>query len=301
VRDLVDRLDEADASSALGEMADGAGDRVAVPVPLASITATIQVCGVNPGEADIAALAANIAEVGLLHPVEVSPTGNGRFTLTKGNSRLLAHQRLGRDTIPAFVAEEPLTESNWTGFVRAQASENAHRKHLSILEILNTMHELASAPCLAGRNEIGRIMKLPEATLKRYWRVYRVVRERHPLWHPAVAAWLNTPEATWALAARFAADPLAQQVFADTGALPGARRARVTASPASIPAVDEEVRSGSGGGSIDPPPEEVRFVVDLVARVRAVLAELRAHSNQMTDALRVEVRADLAACLAELE
>ena len=294
MRDLVDQLEEADASSALGQLDDGVEDRVAVQVKLAAITSTIQVCGVDPSAADVEALAANIDEFGLLHPVEVSPTGDGQFTLTQGNSRLLAHRLLGRDTIPAFVAADPLTEANRARFVRAQASENAHRKQLSILETINTMHELASPPCSAGRNEIGRIMKSPETTLKRYWRVYREVRNRDPQWHPAVAAWLNTADATWAMAARFAADPQAQHVFAETGALPGHRR-----TPAATPI--EVAVAAPGGGPIGPPPATDPFVDGLVARVRAVLAELREHHDRLPGDVRAELRAELTTCACGLD
>ena len=84
-------------------------------------------------------------------------------------------------------------------------------------------------------------MKLPPTTLRRYWRVYREIRGRNPLWHPAVTTWLKTADATWTVAAIFADDPAAQQVFADTGRLPGPGTRRALCG------------SMLKGGSVDPP------------------------------------------------
>lgn len=217
---LLSDLASADATSALGDLADSAADRTAIPIPLSAITRTIQVCGVNSSDNDVADLADNIGDTGLVHPVEVSPNGDGTYTLTKGNGRLLAHAKLGCETILAFVDSRPVTDATMAEFIRAQAAENAHRKQLTILETLNTIEHLAGPPCNSGRNAIGRIMKLPETTLKRYWRIYRTVRDRDPRWHPTVAAWLNTPLATWIQAAAFADDPAVQQRYADHGELP---------------------------------------------------------------------------------
>jgi ParB family chromosome partitioning protein len=50
---------------------------------------------------DIAALARNIEEVGLLHPIVVRPDG----TLVAGERRLAAFKDLGRDTIPVTVID----------------------------------------------------------------------------------------------------------------------------------------------------------------------------------------------------
>ncbi|WHT23400.1 ParB N-terminal domain-containing protein [Crossiella sp. CA-258035] len=162
---LLDNLEDRDGSSALGELGEADDDRVAVPIPLAAITRCIQVCGVDASEEDIAELAANIEDVGLLHPVEVNSNGDGTYTLVKGNSRRLAHLQLGKETIPAFVDPRPSTEELLAEFIRAQASENAHRKHLTILETLNTINRLTEPPCSCSRNQVGRIMRLPYTTL----------------------------------------------------------------------------------------------------------------------------------------
>jgi ParB-like chromosome segregation protein Spo0J len=50
---------------------------------------------------DIAALASNIAEVGLLHPLVVTPDG----TLIAGERRLRAVQRLGWTEVPVTIVD----------------------------------------------------------------------------------------------------------------------------------------------------------------------------------------------------
>ena len=55
---------------------------------------------------DIDALAQNIAEIGLLHPIVVRPPArNGRSQLIAGARRLRAYLKLGRDRIPATVLD----------------------------------------------------------------------------------------------------------------------------------------------------------------------------------------------------
>jgi N6-adenosine-specific RNA methylase IME4 len=73
---------------------------------------------------DIGALARNIADVGLLHPVVVTPD----MRLVAGERRLRAFQRLGRARIPARIVD--LGE-----IVRGELSENAHRKDFLPSEI----------------------------------------------------------------------------------------------------------------------------------------------------------------------
>ena len=108
---------------------ESAGNRVATPVPLTAITATIQVCGSRRPRRTSPRWRRALPSSDCCIPVEASPAGDGTFTMTKGNRRLLARRLLGRDTIPAFVADDPLTETNRPTFVRAQVSENVYRKN----------------------------------------------------------------------------------------------------------------------------------------------------------------------------
>src|SRR5450830_371622 len=51
-------------------------------------------------------LAASIEESGLISPVTVRKSEDGRFELIGGERRLRAHQILGRTSIPAFVLSD---------------------------------------------------------------------------------------------------------------------------------------------------------------------------------------------------
>ena len=72
---------------------------------------------------DIAGLAANIAEVGLLHPIVVQPDG----TLIAGERRLRAVQSLGKTEIAVTVID-------LDNIVAGEFAENNHRKDFTLSE-----------------------------------------------------------------------------------------------------------------------------------------------------------------------
>jgi ParB family chromosome partitioning protein len=80
---------------------------------------------------DIARLAAEIADVGLLHPIAVRPN----YELLAGRRRLAAYEHLERATIPAWVLDHdnPL---------KAEFAENEHRKALTPSERVAIVHVL---------------------------------------------------------------------------------------------------------------------------------------------------------------
>ena len=53
----------------------------------------------------VAAIARNIAEVGLLQPIIVERKSNGRYAMIAGHLRLAACQKLGWKMIPGIVRE----------------------------------------------------------------------------------------------------------------------------------------------------------------------------------------------------
>jgi N6-adenosine-specific RNA methylase IME4/ParB-like chromosome segregation protein Spo0J len=66
-------------------------------------------------------LAQNIAELGLLHPIVVTPPRDGRWQLIAGARRLLAYRKLDRERIPATVLD-------LDQIVRGEYAENFLRK-----------------------------------------------------------------------------------------------------------------------------------------------------------------------------
>jgi len=74
-------------------------------------------------------LAASIEEVGLLQPIVVRKTGREAYELVMGERRWRAHQRAGRQTIPAIVRG-----TDDADMLRDALLENLHRVQLNPLE-----------------------------------------------------------------------------------------------------------------------------------------------------------------------
>jgi N6-adenosine-specific RNA methylase IME4/ParB-like chromosome segregation protein Spo0J len=101
---------------------------------------------------DIGALAANIADVGLLHPVVVTPDTR----LVTGERRIRAFEWLGRTRIPARVVD--LDE-----IVRGEFSENAHRKDFlpsEMVAIWRAIEPSERAAAKARMSEGARVGKI---------------------------------------------------------------------------------------------------------------------------------------------
>lgn len=86
---------------------------------------------------EILELGADIARNGLLQPIGVRPRPDGRYQLLFGARRLLAHQSIGRTTIPARILPDDATP------IKAIASrENLLRRDLSLEEECDAVHHL---------------------------------------------------------------------------------------------------------------------------------------------------------------
>jgi N6-adenosine-specific RNA methylase IME4 len=97
---------------------------------------------------DIAALAANIAEVGLLHPIVVTPDG----TLIAGERRLRAAELLGWTEIPITVVD-------LEKIVLGEYAENAFRKQLTPTEaadIADAIEPIEEAAAKERQREAGK-------------------------------------------------------------------------------------------------------------------------------------------------
>jgi len=125
-------------------------------------------------EQAIAGLAASIEENGLLQPVSVRRTQDG-YELIAGERRTMAFRLLGRETIPAIVAEVDDGQSAALALI-----ENLQRSDLDFLEEATALRELLkmrgcsqkelalqlgiSQPALANKL---RILQLPRGVLER--------------------------------------------------------------------------------------------------------------------------------------
>jgi len=80
---------------------------------------------------DLADLMQNIKEQGLLQPVGVVEK-KGKYSLIFGNRRLQAFKKLGRSTIPAYISDKELSE---TEMILKNAAENIIRKDITMIEL----------------------------------------------------------------------------------------------------------------------------------------------------------------------
>lgn len=108
------------------------GDSALREIPLASVRTNPFQPRNHFDEEALAALAASIAEVGVLQPILVRPLpagGEHAFELIAGERRLRAARRAGLQTIPALVRE-----ADDMGALAQALIENVHRADLNPLE-----------------------------------------------------------------------------------------------------------------------------------------------------------------------
>lgn len=106
-------------------------------VPLDLIDQGDQLIRADQNDDEILELAADIARNGLLQPIGVRPTDDGRWQLLYGARRLLAHRTLRRATIPAVIHPQD------SGPIRAIAArENMLRRQLSLAEECHVVAQL---------------------------------------------------------------------------------------------------------------------------------------------------------------
>jgi ParB family chromosome partitioning protein len=115
---------------------------------------------------DIDSLAQNIADVGLLHPVVITPGGR----LIAGERRLLAFKQLGRETIPVTVVDLKKV-------VLGEYAENTFRKKFTMsegvaiaavvepLERAAAKERMVAAHASPGKFPVGRVIGKDRKTL----------------------------------------------------------------------------------------------------------------------------------------
>jgi ParB family chromosome partitioning protein len=152
------------------------GDRTSalLDVPVAAIEPNPHQPRAAFDEESLASLTASIREVGVLQPVLVRETGEGRYELVAGERRWRAAKRAGLPVIPAIV--RPVTE---LGGVEQALIENLHRQDLNpleeagayqqLIEDFGLTHEQLSARVGKSRAAITntlRLFQLPPAVQK---------------------------------------------------------------------------------------------------------------------------------------
>jgi len=123
----------------------------------------------------LAELVTSIREVGLLQPVVVRETGEGRYELVMGERRLRASREAGLTAIPAIVRETPDD-----ALLRDALLENLHRQQLNpleeaaayqqLLEDFGATHEQLAERIGRSRSQVTntiRLLNLPAPVQKR--------------------------------------------------------------------------------------------------------------------------------------
>ncbi len=110
-------------------------------------------------------LAESIRLHGLLAPIVVCLSGEGRYQVLMGQRRMLAHQRLGRSTILAAIIDEPVDET--TAKVLS-LSENLIRQDLDAKDVIDA--------CTGLYKKYGTAKAVAEETGLPYAQVLRHVK-----------------------------------------------------------------------------------------------------------------------------
>ncbi|KIL36449.1 hypothetical protein SD71_07490 [Cohnella kolymensis] len=105
----------------------------------------------------------SIEEVGLLSPIKVRTTENGRYKIIYGNRRYKASKMLGRPTIPCIVS----TVTDELEIYLEQIAENLTREGFSPLEEAEAFYKLLNDPKFSSSTKYlsGKLGK-PEAYIK---------------------------------------------------------------------------------------------------------------------------------------
>ncbi|MBP2315681.1 ParB/RepB/Spo0J family partition protein [Azospirillum soli] len=151
-------------------------------IPLAQIEPNPDQPRRNARTADIGALAASIAQKGLLQPINVREVAPDRFQIVAGERRYWAFDALGRPTIPALIID--------TDDVQALALiENVQRVDLHPLEMAASLDRLIAEKGLIQEQAAVLIGKSQEyvARLLGILRLPTRIREEAPA-HPNVSA-----------------------------------------------------------------------------------------------------------------
>jgi ParB family chromosome partitioning protein len=113
--------------------------RETIDIPLEKLTIAKGQVRLREVGKDIDELANSIAKIGLLEPIIVAPTADGKFEIITGQRRFLAHQRLAASTIKASVLDGPIDET--TAKV-ISLTENMVRRDLNTRDLIDACTEL---------------------------------------------------------------------------------------------------------------------------------------------------------------
>jgi len=86
-------------------------------------------------------LAGSIKKLGIIQPITVRETNNGKYQLITGERRVRASKIAGLDKLPAFIRT-----ADDQGMLEMALVENIQREDLNAIEIAISYHRLISIP-----------------------------------------------------------------------------------------------------------------------------------------------------------
>lgn len=116
-------------------------------------------------------LAASIKELGIIQPITVRQLDNGRYQLITGERRFRASQKVGLNTIPAYVRI-----ANDQAMLELALVENIQREDLDSIEIAISYQRLIEECSLTQENLSERVGK-KRSTVANYLRLLRLPAE----------------------------------------------------------------------------------------------------------------------------
>jgi ParB family chromosome partitioning protein len=135
-----------------------------IPVALIDISDANTRKDLSDGQVDstIEDLARSIERQGLLSPISVFATADGRYSLVAGQRRLLASKHLGRTSIPAVV-HPPMTDESATA---VSLVENVHRADMNPRDKAVALNRLVEH--LGSVQAASRETGVGESTIRKY-------------------------------------------------------------------------------------------------------------------------------------
>jgi ParB family chromosome partitioning protein len=116
-------------------------------------------------------LAESIRAIGVIQPVTVRETENGRYQLITGERRVRAARLAGISAIPAFVRK-----ANDQGMLEMALVENIQREDLNAIEIALTYQRLVDE-CDLTQEDLSRRVGKKRATVANYLRLLKLPAE----------------------------------------------------------------------------------------------------------------------------
>jgi ParB family chromosome partitioning protein len=123
-------------------------------------------------EEGIIALARSIDAKGLLQPIVVKPDGNN-FLIIAGHRRYRAYLFLEKESIPAIVINQPLSEKELTELALV---ENLQREDLNVLEIAQSLYKLKHETN-STQDDLSQITGYSQANISKYLRLFDVIKD----------------------------------------------------------------------------------------------------------------------------